>query len=694
MTKRSLQASSTGIHKAKHAFSLKGWTQENLAGEVNIKTRQPIWRFFTGQPVDRYIFLEICSILDLNYREIAAFAPAEFVERFSDEDVPPNVSDKGADIEALVKQVRSQRFEKIQDQCGIIQMLDVSRPVNLDQVYTDINVSEEILSKQRIAIANFQNIKTQQFDRMTSGAIDQSYISGIRAVEKYAKLRVLGKPGAGKTTFLQHLAVQSNQSRFLGEMVPVFITLRNFVEESKSIQKFSLLDYISQEFTTCGISDRSVLENLLQAGRVLLLFDGMDEVLSQDSIAVANEIRKFSETYHKNRFIASCRTAVPNLSLRGFVDVEIVPFNSTQISSFAQKWFVALTNPELGKTKSLQFIQKLNEPANSQFRSIVTTPLFLHLACWFFKGEQKFLIKHNEFYKEALDIILEKWDEARGIERDGVYRGFLLPQKLKLLTQIAAVTFESGQYFFTQEAIEQHIGEYIQELPNASTEPEEIQSQSNAILRAIESQHGLLTERSRGIFSFSYLGFQEYFTARKIVTNYNLSPSAQSLDKLLGYLTDPQWHEIFLLTASMLINADELMQLMKQKIDSLIADEYIQEFLNWQANCNNSQKSKISSAQYPIGYEWHFNNEQEQILKSFYQANQLLLDCLNSTEVTPSLRQEIELNMLLPFKDNYSDRLSPNYLKPNGEGVDTIRQKPTFSHLPVELATHSHRKYA
>lgn len=44
MVKRSLRASPTGIQRAKRAFALKGWTQENLAGEVNLKTRQPIWR--------------------------------------------------------------------------------------------------------------------------------------------------------------------------------------------------------------------------------------------------------------------------------------------------------------------------------------------------------------------------------------------------------------------------------------------------------------------------------------------------------------------------------------------------------------------------------------------------------------------------------------------------------------------------
>jgi predicted NACHT family NTPase len=61
MLKRSLQVSPSGIKQAKRAFFLKGWTQENLAAEVNVKTRQPIWRFFTGQPVDRQVFWEICS---------------------------------------------------------------------------------------------------------------------------------------------------------------------------------------------------------------------------------------------------------------------------------------------------------------------------------------------------------------------------------------------------------------------------------------------------------------------------------------------------------------------------------------------------------------------------------------------------------------------------------------------------------
>jgi predicted NACHT family NTPase len=656
MAKRSLQLSPTGIRTAKQAFALKGWTQENLAVAVNIKTRQPVWRFFSGQPVDRYIFLEICSILDLECREVADYFPAEIADRSNDRELVtlPILED----IETLVKQVRSQRFDKIQDQCGILQMLDISRPISLDRVYIDVNILEDISSQQQLAIADLQNIEPnhfdQQFDKLGMGAIEQSQISGMRAVEKYLKLRVLGKPGAGKTTFLQHLAVQCNHSRFLGQMVPVFITLRNFVEASRASQEFSLLDYISQEFAASGICDRSVVETLLKSGRVLLLLDGMDEILNQDCVAVLNEIRKFSDDYYKNRFVASCRMASTKLSLRGFTDVEIAPFTQTQIAHFAQMWFRTFTktNTEFGNTKSVQFMQKLNEPSNQQFRDLVSTPLFLHLACWIFNGQEKFPTKYSEFYKQALDILLGKWDEARGIARDEVYRGFLLPQKLKLLSQVAAVTFEQGQYFFTRDAIEQNIGDYLRELPTASVEPEEIQQQSQDILKAIESQHGLLTERSQGVYSFSYLVFQEYFTARKIVASYNLQPSSQSLEGLVSHISDPQWREVFLLTSAMLPNPDALMQLMRQKIENMVEDPYVREFLNWEVSyLSSSGKLSIAkSNHYPIDRDWNFSPDQEQVLQCYYKANQVLRDCLNSNSGV-AVEQKMEASKLLSFKE-------------------------------------------
>ncbi|MEA5571130.1 NACHT domain-containing NTPase [Calothrix sp. UHCC 0171] len=763
MVKRSLQASLTGIQEAKRAFARKGWTQENLAFEVNLKTRQPIWRFFSGRPVERHIFMEICAILELNWREIAADPPAEFSDH---EEVAQAAA---LDIDVLVQQVRSQRQEKIQDQCGILQLLDISHPVAIDDIYVDVNILEEIASLQWLEISDLQNLNAEEFDRFGLGEVDQKQIPGMQAVETYSKLRVLGKPGVGKTTFLQHLAIQCNQGKFAANQVPIFIVLRNFAEESRVSGEFSLLNYIRQELITSRISDPSIIETLLAAGRVLLLLDGMDEVLNQESNAVLREIRRFSDKYHKNRFVATCRTAAQKLTLRGFTDVEIAPFTQEQIRAFARKWFVAFTktNTQAGQAQSVQFIQKLDLPENWQFRQLVITPLFLHLACWVFHGQEKFPTKRTDFYKQGLDLLLGKWDEARGVERDDVYRGFLLPQKLKLLSQIAAATFEDGQYFFEQRVIEQYIGDYIRNLPEMPTEPEEVQLKSEAVLKAIEAQHGLLTERARGIFSFSYLAFQEYFTARKIVANHNLQALEQALAGLVKHITDPHWREIFLLTAAMLRSADGLMQLMKQHIDALVAeDPYLQEFLTWasQKSLTTPSQPKVATsrafylalAQSPhiaphfalactldqgmlldtvldnlllesaidhgqdfayahacgdalgnilgivldaglhkaleqlreqlpnpnqnqekwqrwweahssawveqlkttivnyrnINHHWQFSQQQQQVLQHYYDANQLLLDCLRSNcEVTAAIRQEIEATLLLPQKE-------------------------------------------
>jgi predicted NACHT family NTPase len=151
--------------------------------------------------------MDVCQILDLDWREIASNPPEDFPD--PDELSEPSLSELDEpDIDALVATVRSQHRETIQQRCGILQLLDIHHPVNLDDIYVDVNILEELASQQWGELKTLNDLALTEFDRVGLGAVEQSQIPGMQAVDTYAKLRVLGKPGVGKTTFLQHLAVQ------------------------------------------------------------------------------------------------------------------------------------------------------------------------------------------------------------------------------------------------------------------------------------------------------------------------------------------------------------------------------------------------------------------------------------------------------------------------------------------------------
>ncbi len=706
MSKRSLRLSPTGVRKAKQQFAAKGWTQEYLAIEIGIKTRQPIWRFFGGEPIERFTFFEICTILDLDWREIALDPPAESIDRTADRsdaqsDSQSDSQSNALSLDELVQQVRSQRKGKIAHQCGILQLLDINRPVSIDKIYVDIDVLEQIPSLQKLEIDSLDNLTPEEVDRPGFGIIRGSQIPGIQAVVKYNKLRVLGKTGAGKTTFLKYLAVQCDRAKLAANKVPVFITLRDFAESYRTKIQPNLLEFIHQEFITSDIPELETLKLLLHGGRVLFLIDGMDELSSEDSMSVLNEIRRFSEKYYRNHFVVSRRTAFHKLLLQGFTDVEIAHFNKTQIHDFTQKWFreFSQTNAADALTRASQFLAMLELPEKQRFQRLMSTPLFLHLACSLFHHTDQLRLKKADFYKQITYLLFEKWDEFKGIKRDKLHSKLLVPQLLDLSCELAFSLFEHKQFLYTLEIVGGHLTNFMKKLLPLDAEVEERYYATEIIVQSAKSQpYGFAVERARDIFSFAYLALHEYLTARKIVVSYELQRSEEFLQKLVQHITDPHWREIFLLTATMLRSGDRLVQLMKQEIDGFVAeDPYLQDFLiqahqklrdkilqegldesaspdlgfyKLLQQINNplpdSDRGEVLQTQQAIATrqeiinQWEFTPHQQLVLQHYYDANQLLLDCLNSgSEVTPSLREKIETTLLLPQTELGSGMTSP-----------------------------------
>jgi len=562
MSERSLQASQKGINEAKRALTNSQLTQKALAQRIGV-TRQPIGKFFRGKPVDRNLFVEICQTLNLDWEEVAE---------------PPNepearvVQDAAIDIDALVQEVREKVKSSIQERCGKMRVLDMEQPIGLSDIYTDVNVLKKITGRRRLNLSELLQAfdpEKEDFNRCGLGQT-QERVPGLDAVNRYPKLMVLGKPGAGKTTFLKYLAIQCICAEFQSNRVPLFITLKQFAENS---EKPSLLEFINHEFTKESITSTSISEFINQ-GRALVLLDGLDEVREEDSDRVLQEIKKFSTQYHTNQFLITCRIAAREYTLEQFVEVEVADFNDEQIKTFVNKWF---GKEELEVAE--RFVQELK--SNQPIKELATNPLLLTLLCLEFEDSGDFPSDRAELYNRAIHTLLRKWDSKRGIKRDEIYKKLSVRHKEDLLSDVAWTTFKRKDYFFKQRDIERYISDYIRNLPEAKTDSEALRLDSEAVLKSIEAQHGLLVERARGIYSFSHLTFQEYFTAKKIVD----SPALQTLEQLkilANHITEKRWREVFLLAVGMVYDAGDLLLSMKDKTDELVAsDEKIQEFLSW-----------------------------------------------------------------------------------------------------------------
>ncbi|RUR73741.1 NACHT domain-containing protein [Chlorogloeopsis fritschii PCC 9212] len=589
MAKRSLKASAEGIRRAKQAFKRKKLTQKSLAGEVGLDTRQPIWKFFTGQPVDRQVFHEICRVLGINSQEIVENSTIEN-ELISVENTPEN----SAYIDSLVQKARSAHQEKIQAQCGSLHLLDISRPIGLDDLYVEVNIFEEITNQRWLEISELQSLHPNEFNSFRYNQIHQQRINGLEAVSKYPKLLLLGKPGSGKTTFLQSIALRCARRDFQCDSLPIFINLKNFAEDTSNNNQISLFNYINQELSDCGVS-KSELAAILLHGKALVLLDGLDEFTNTDSDKVFREIRSFSEKYYKNRIIITCRLAAYQYKFKGFTEVEIADFTLLQIRVFIDKWFVAVVKNSLpdARAKADNFMQKLELPENRQILELATIPILLNLTCLVFQFLGDFPTLRSELYKQALELLLVRWDEARGVKRDEVYRNLSLLHKIKLLSYLAATTFTQGDYFFSDNKIQQLIADYLGQFPHTPVDIEALQLDSGAVLKAIEAQHGLLIEQARGIYSFSHLMFQEYLTAREIIANAN----SQTLLKFVTQMGEKRWREVFLLTAGMMQPADELLLLMKQQINTLANSvPKLYEFLIWLEHKSSSVSASYKPA--------------------------------------------------------------------------------------------------
>jgi len=432
---------------------------------------------------------------------------------------------------------------------GFITQLKVA--IDIDDIYVPLTATVDLrgfgegafLSAQHAAEC-LRGCKDRQLEIALPEAFRQS------EQRKRKGIVILGDPGSGKTTHLKRLLLWclrkgAGDLGLPSDMLPVFISLRD-------LRNFDgdLWDFIESQFEGKHLgTPKGFGKRMLRRGRLLLLFDGLDEVADlaqreQVSKCIIEAVRELPSC----RFVVTSRYAGYSDTVRlseDFLEMHLRPLNADQAARFIHNWYRAVEmglardpvqGESIAKTKAEDLIEKLSQP---DFRArrvfeLTRNPLLLTNLCLVHRFRGTLPKRRARLYEECIDVLLEHWRTAKKLElgvdaRAG--RSALQPVALWLHG-------EEGRTKATAKELEPILDPALKKVGWAKGGAENF-------LRTIRDESGLLVGWDQDHYGFMHLGFQEYLAAREIRSRAFSNPEV--VKELASHFGESWWEEVALL---------------------------------------------------------------------------------------------------------------------------------------------------
>ncbi|MCW5318488.1 NACHT domain-containing protein [Nostoc sp. KVJ3] len=557
---------------------LTNWTQANnslfkhfegnkskLAKHARI-SRTTVTNFFNNKPVSESKFRKICLALRLNWEDVSSKIEESTSQPINDTDaliqqvreglnredvfkIGETVNQQENAFDTLIQQVRERCRQKILNHHSRMRLLN-GDAIGVDQLYVDVWLLDRPEHKLYKTPKNLLTVFDIQNDRLALAKRLGDRNLGFDVADKNAKLVIFGKPGAGKTTFLKHLAVNWCKGKFQQDLIAVLIEFRQIqdgqwglmyaIDQELGLENWNLIHNIKRQISELKQKDSELeerlrkerlkkeeiqaleqqleplpLQVLLKQGKLLVLMDGFDEVPTSELRGmVQSQFSQIVEDYPNNRFIMTCRTQIMESIPICFTSVEVAEFNEKQVNKFVHNWFMAGGKSDTEAKQQCEIFDNVVH-INPAMRELTFTPVLLSLMCLILQHNGEMPSQVDWLYDKAISLLLSKWNKDKNIKDWEIgtkrYLSLNSDDKEKLLIEIASRKFENPENFvlFEQKEITKYIAEFFEAKAN-KTKFQKLANLTEAlgVLKAIEAQHGLLIERADELWSFSHLTFQ------------------------------------------------------------------------------------------------------------------------------------------------------------------------------------------
>jgi hypothetical protein len=391
---------------------------------------------------------------------------------------------------------------------------------------------------------------------------------------------VLGDPGIGKTTLLRYLAFRHAQALRDGESVvseelgvarlPIYLRAGEFVrwpDRERGLGAF--ITQFVMGTMHCPLDEdcvRQLLAAGLQAGRCLVLIDGLDEVSSAaERAGVVDNIASFvaAQQPQGNRFVCTSRIsgygAAPLPA--SFAGVRLLEMNDDAIERFLRAYVPAIERWETGDKVAEAIVARDAERTVAQLleafarspgvRRLAGNPLLLTALLLVHRTHGNLPQRRVDAYKAVADALGHSWRAYHGVPDTE------LPDERRLtgwLTRLAEwMHAERPEGSATLRDLLQVLGPswaQLNRLPwDASVLDEADPASTEAgvgILQFVEQvdRHcGLLVERAPRRWGFPHLTFEEFYAGRALAFSHGHDRAV----RIRKHLHDARYDEPILL---------------------------------------------------------------------------------------------------------------------------------------------------
>ncbi|NED87610.1 NACHT domain-containing protein [Streptomyces sp. SID11233] len=355
-----------------------------------------------------------------------------------------------------------------------------------------------------------------------------------------------GDAGAGKTTLVWWLAAHASAGTLgprltaLNGLVPFVVPLRTLRARGGA---FPCVGQLAAAAST-AVDDppEGWTGRVLEAGRGLLLVDGLDEVPPDEREAAYDWLSRLLRRYPATRCVATVRphAVAPGwLASEDFDELRLLPMRNEDIAAFVAAWHRAarLDDPDHAGVGELERDLTRQFATNATLSNLARTPLLCAVICALHRRRQGLLPETRwSLYDSALTMLLGNRDKRRRI---GAPEGITMnvDEQAQLLQRIAIWLVRGGQTELDRE-------QALHQLEQGLRGMEQIRRQGAApeILTHLLNRSGVLQERADGVYQFAHRTFQDFLAAKEFVEGGHLH-------ELIGRADSQQWQDVILLAA-------------------------------------------------------------------------------------------------------------------------------------------------